>query len=162
MHRLVEDVAKCLNVTADRTSSFVSLIEQICELASVVDNSTVHASDTEIHLDLSDEARSLLKEASRDPDGDIIVLRTQGGMALRTNGKHFGEIGDPQKEALWIATLKELATYDLIEDRQGNNEVFSVTNTGFKVADEFDSDIAPRPGSQFVFGQKKSRWPPMG
>lgn len=162
MHRLVEDVAKCLNVNSDRTSSFVSLIEQICELASVVENPTVAAGDQEAHLSLSDEAKRLLMEASRDPDGRILVLRTQAGMALRTNGKHLGEIGDPRQEALWIATLKELKSYDLIEDRQGNGKLFSMTNNGFNVADEIDGGVAPRTGSQFVFGQKESRWPRMG
>lgn len=162
MHRLVEDVANCLNVNADRTSSFVPLIERICHLASVVDNPTVHASDTEVHLSLSDEAKSLLKEASQDTDGNILVTRTFGGMELITNGEQFVKTKDPRQESLWIATLNELCDHGLVEDRRGNGEVFGVTHTGFEVADELDSDIARRPGSQIVFGQKKSRWPPLG
>ncbi len=162
MHRMVEDVADYLNVRADRTSSFTSLIEQISHLASVVDHPTVHASDTDVHLSLSEEAKSLLKEASQDADGHILVSRTFGGMELRTNEKSFVETRDPRQESLWIAALKELCDRGLVEDRQGNDEVFNVTNTGFKVADDLDGDVARRPGSQFVFGQKKSRWPRLG
>ncbi len=162
MHRLVEDVANRLNVNPNRTSSFVSLIEQICELASVVDNRTVNASDTEVRLDLSDEAKVLLREASQDTGGNLLVSQTNGGMELSTNGEHFVKTKDSRQKSLWIAALEELSDRGLVEDRRGSGQVLSVTHTGFKVADELDSDTARRPGSQFAFGQKKSRWSSLG
>ena len=60
-------------------------------------------------------------------------------MELIINGEHFVKTRDPRQESLWIAALKELCDYGLVEDRKGNGEVFSVTHTGFEVADELDS-----------------------
>ena len=50
---------------------------------------------------LSEAARELLLEASRDPGGLILKLATLGGSAfLKSNGRTFGD-GSPREQAWW-------------------------------------------------------------
>ena len=56
---------------------------------------------SEQELELSEDAKELLTEITRDPSGEIIKLTSSGGYCFRTNGRHFGEIGNPREEARW-------------------------------------------------------------
>ncbi len=85
--------------------------------------------------DLSDAARELLIEATKDGSGTILCLNTMGGSYVQTNGKSFTEPGNARSEARGRGAVKELSDLGLIEDRSYKGEVFSVTDAGYRVAE---------------------------
>ena len=84
---------------------------------------------------LSREAQTLLKEASRDPNGVILHMSTFGGSTLRTNGQSFGAHGDPHNRAIWEGALEELENENLIISKGYKREVFEVTRKGYEIAE---------------------------
>lgn len=82
---------------------------------------------------LGDSARELLVEASKDRQGVIMSLQTMEGSHVQTNGRDFIS-GGARAEAQWRGAVAELGRLDLIEDRAGKNEVFFVTDEGYRVA----------------------------
>ena len=86
-------------------------------------------------LQLSEEAKALLIEAAKDKWGTILVIRTTAGVAIKTNGKGFGEMGNRRSEARWEQAVQDLLDQGLVEDRKGKGEVFEVTHKGFDIAD---------------------------
>jgi hypothetical protein len=90
--------------------------------------------------ELSGDAKQLLIEASHDPNGQIIHLRSSLGLAVQTNRKNFVQGMDPRSEATWKAALAELVHVGLLEavGRKGN--VFQITDAGYKLADHFSKN----------------------
>ncbi len=82
---------------------------------------------------LGDSARQLLAEAVKDSHGVVMSLRTLQGAHVQTNGRDFVE-GGPQSEAQWRGAAAELSKLGLLEDRAGKNEVFFVTDAGYRTA----------------------------
>jgi hypothetical protein len=85
--------------------------------------------------DLSEPARELLLEATRDPAGAIMRLGTMQGTHVQTNQRAFVDPGDVRSVALWRGAVDELQTRGLVEDRSGKGEVFFVTHAGYQVGD---------------------------
>ena len=84
-------------------------------------------------VDLSDAARALLLEASRDPTGLILRLTAMGGSSfLKTNGRAFGD-GSPDQQARWQNGVRQLLGAGLIEPQ--GNRVFCITPEGYQTAD---------------------------
>ena len=84
---------------------------------------------------LSPEARTLLKEASMDPQGMILHLRFGGGAELQANGKNLLTSYDRRDVAKWEEALKELVRLELILARGEAREVYEVSNLGYQIAD---------------------------
>lgn len=84
------------------------------------------------------EARTLLKEASQDPQGQIIYIHFLGGSALQSNGKSFIESDERRVIARWEAGLNQLKSEGLIIPR-GKGEIFEITAKGYEFADKIDS-----------------------
>lgn len=87
---------------------------------------------------LSDEARRLLKEASLDNHGTIMLLRYLGGTDLQTNGKNFIENQNRRSVAKWEAALQQLRDENLVVGRGTKDEIFEVTERGYRVADHIE------------------------
>jgi hypothetical protein len=85
---------------------------------------------------LSESARELLLEASQDRNGMIMSLGTVGGRIIQTNNRGFVEPGNPRSEALWKGAIEELAHLGHIKDQNYKGEAFSVTDSGYHVADD--------------------------
>jgi hypothetical protein len=83
---------------------------------------------------LSESARDLLVEASKDGQGVIMSLQTLGGSHVQTNGREFVQ-GGVRAQAQWRGAVADLEALGLIEDRAGMNEVFFVTDEGYRVAE---------------------------
>ena len=92
-------------------------------------------SDQVAEYDLSNDARELLIEASKDSNGKVYYSRTMHGQTIQTNGREFIEQGNPRSTARWEQAVNDLAAQGLIEDRWHQGEVFAVTGKGYKVAD---------------------------
>jgi hypothetical protein len=84
---------------------------------------------------LSAEARVLLKEASQDRGGTIIVVRNLGGTAIQTNGKNLIPSNERREIAKWEQALEELTSNELVVGRGYKGEIFEITNLGYQVAD---------------------------
>ena len=84
---------------------------------------------------ITEDAKSLLVDVSKNNDPMIQVQGTQGGTRIWTNKKNFGEMGVARSEARWQAALNQLVTLGLIEDQKGDGRAFVVTNKGFQIAD---------------------------
>ncbi len=85
--------------------------------------------------DLSPEAKELLIEASQDRMGTIMKVRNRADKLVQTNGKQFGERGDPRSQAAWEAAINELYGFDLLQEEGYKGESFTVTSFGYKIAD---------------------------
>ena len=88
---------------------------------------------------LSESAKSLLLEAVQDPHGTIMRVRVMGGTIIQTNGKLLNEQGDARSEAMWEAAIHELEVEGLLEVRGARAEMYSVTHSGYQVADALRS-----------------------
>ncbi len=84
---------------------------------------------------LSEEAKTLLIEATKDSNGQIMRLAYMGGFEIQTNGKQFVNQNDPKSKALWTAALEELEIENLIADLGYKREIFEVTNLGYQMAE---------------------------
>lgn len=85
------------------------------------------------------EARLLLKEASRDPQGVIIHVRSLGGTEIQTNGKNLISSNERREVAKWEHALEELTAKGLVVARGPKREMFEVSNIGYQVADMISS-----------------------
>ena len=86
-------------------------------------------------LELSEAARELLLEVSRDPEGLIVRLTASGGAALlKTNGRIFGD-GTPREQARWESGIRQLFSFGLVEPQGDRGRVFCITTEGYEAVD---------------------------
>lgn len=97
-------------------------------------DSAVVESQTRIPA-LSQEARTLLKEASQDRMGNIIHVHYAAGSAIQTNGRNLIPSENRREVAKWEEALEQLITYGLVVPRGNKGEIFEITNLGYQVAD---------------------------
>jgi hypothetical protein len=83
---------------------------------------------------LSNEAKILLKSASKRNDGIISKLALMSGRIIQAGGESFG--GERGREsAKWEAALNELVNYSLVTERGFKGEVFELSHEGWAVVD---------------------------
>lgn len=88
-----------------------------------------------ITAELSEAARELLLEASRDPAGLILTLTGKGGIAyLKTNRRTFDD-GTPGEQARWESGLRQLVGFGLVAPQGVTRQVFGITDEGYQIAD---------------------------
>lgn len=84
---------------------------------------------------LTDEAKQLLIEASKDPSGQILKLRFIGqSLVIQTNSQTFGG-NTPKENAAWEHGINELCSFGLLQERGYKGEVFSLTHEGYQIAE---------------------------
>ena len=86
--------------------------------------------------ELSDHAKALLKECSKDLGGMILKSAYSGGQFMQTNGKNF--TGDVRAFSKWESALDQLVYSGYIKSE---GKAFKITNAGFEMADTIDDDI---------------------
>jgi hypothetical protein len=84
---------------------------------------------------LSDEAKTLLIEASLDRSGHILHARFMDGVALQTNGKQLITDKNPRSIAAWEGAVDELAHLGLIKGLGHKGQIYQVTREGYDVAE---------------------------
>lgn len=132
----------------DEYSSIEEFQKKISEhIQMKVNSEPIFEVDTSFELDdistptltiaekLSDEAKTLLKEAVNDPHGNILSISSHDGKTIQTNGKNMNHENTPRSRALWESALKELEENGLIECPNYKREVFKITKLGYEVAD---------------------------
>lgn len=84
---------------------------------------------------LSEAARDLLLEASRDPAGLILrVTSEHGTKLLKSNGRIFGD-GCVRTQTWWDEALRQLVRLGLIESGGTHGLVYCITSEGSQAAD---------------------------
>lgn len=91
--------------------------------------------------DLTEEARTLLRESAEDRSGVILMLRTLGGLIIQTNAKQFAQRGNARSEATWQAAVRQLLQLGLLENRGAKGEVFGLTVEGFRVGERLRQQV---------------------
>lgn len=87
-----------------------------------------------IEINLSVEAKELLKAAASDESGAIISAAYIGGRSIQAGGKSFG--GERGRDsAKWEAALKELESTSLVVGRGDKGQIYELTHRGWEVAD---------------------------
>lgn len=84
---------------------------------------------------LTNEAKVLLKEASRDKNGTILYLRHLGGTDIQTNGKNLISSNERREVARWEGALHELVEKGFVIGRGHKGQVFEISNEGYQIAD---------------------------
>jgi hypothetical protein len=92
-------------------------------------------------VNLSNEARILLTEASQDRHGYILYL--QNNDCFQTNGKDLCLDKSARSVARWKDALDTLRSYELIEERGYRGETFALTARGFEIADLLRGQSVP-------------------
>jgi hypothetical protein len=99
-------------------------------------NTTDAIVDSEIQIPtLSDKSRLLLKEASLDSQGNIMLINHIGGTNLYANGKNLILVQERREIAKWEAAVEELVNEELLVERGYKGEVFEITDLGYQIAD---------------------------
>jgi len=97
--------------------------------------------------ELSESARELLIETSKDKDGILLRAPYVGGIHIQTNEREFVTDKNPRTEAKWEGAIRELEENGLIEAKSNKRELFSVTHKGFEMADKINKSFDLRSGS---------------
>jgi len=91
------------------------------------------AAQARLRRPLSEEAKELLLEAADDKGGHITQREPVSGIIIETNGRTFGEQGNPKDQATWTSAFDELKFGGLITYQ--SHEVFRVTKAGYDMAE---------------------------
>jgi hypothetical protein len=91
---------------------------------------------------LTDYAKYLIKECSKDSGGVILKLKFIGGDLLQTNGKSFSsDNGNLREFAKWESALSQLLESKYVNASDDKGTSFKITNEGFEIADTIAETI---------------------
>lgn len=106
----------------------------------ICDDST--SNNSESKSSISKDAAVLLAYAANDASGRIIMVSTLGGLSVCAGKWNFVDPnGSARENARWNGAVDELESYGLIEDGSYKHQVFAVTHTGYKIADEIKEEL---------------------
>lgn len=91
---------------------------------------------------LTDVAKQLLKEISEDPQGQVMSLRTITGTIISTNGKNLCTNQEARELAKWKGAIDNLVNEQLIVRTGIRDDIYTITDLGFQVADTIEFGIA--------------------
>jgi hypothetical protein len=86
--------------------------------------------------ELSEEAQHVLLEAAKDPHGTVLMLNTTEGFHLQAHDQQLVNGSDVRVEAAYREAVNDLVSRRLLETRDGNGEVFTLTKRGWRMSDE--------------------------
>ena len=119
------------HTAGDFDAALDKLVQESSNSAVVVEQQSPIADP----IQLSEDARELLVEATKDASGVIYKTQTFSGLNVETNGRNFVKMGKSRSAARWEHAIQDLLDQGLVGDRKGKGEVFEVTHKGFEVAD---------------------------
>lgn len=95
--------------------------------------------NTPLMSDLSNEAKRLLIEAAKDPNGQILISTTFDGTQIFTNGNKMNEKDNGKCIAIWEDAIGELVDKELAKASNLNKDVFRLTRQGYELAEKYSS-----------------------
>jgi len=102
---------------------------------ALASDSEADAAQTPGVPELSDEAKTLLIEASKSSCGAVTKHRSLTHFNIAANDKEFVIDGDARSRAIWEGAINELCERDLLKPRGYEDTRFVVTREGYEVAD---------------------------
>lgn len=101
----------------------------------MVEEDPIHQS-TQVTLE-KDEG-ILLVYAADDPSGQIMMINSisRSGPSISTHGWEFNSEDTAREAARWKGALEKLEKYRLVEATSYKRQVFTVTDSGYKVAEQ--------------------------
>ena len=91
--------------------------------------------DIEVPI-LSNEAKMLLQEATKDSAGQILMITSLEGTEIQTNHMVMNRNKIGKDVAVWKAALDELKNHKLIIAVGYKNEIFQLTRYGYEVSEK--------------------------
>ncbi len=86
-------------------------------------------------IEISNEAKELLIEASKGKSGYIVKTRDSSGTRIATNEKNMIPSQEARIIAKWEHALDELVENDLVDERGYEGSHFKITHQGYEYAD---------------------------
>lgn len=90
---------------------------------------------------LSEEAKTLLKGISADPNGQLICAQYLRGTSIISNSTQFCNTQVPREIARWKEAISDLLKMNLIARTGKKDEIYTITDLGYKVADTIEIPI---------------------
>jgi hypothetical protein len=88
---------------------------------------------------LSAEARTIILEVSKNPNGTLMYSTTlRAGTAFLVGGKNLCPDQTPRTMARWKSAMDQLITLNILESRGHQGEIFALTALGFDIADALE------------------------
>jgi len=87
---------------------------------------------------LSSDGKELLREASKDRAGTVVMTQTISGLSVETKRRNFVDQGNARSESRWRRALHELVERGLLKQRDAGGEVFAITDEGFRIVELLD------------------------
>lgn len=84
---------------------------------------------------LSKEAKMLLREATKDAAGQILVIKSLDGTDIQTNNVIMNKERLGRDVAIWTNAVDELRNNKLLIPIGNRNEIFQLTKLGYEVSD---------------------------
>jgi hypothetical protein len=91
---------------------------------------------TDLIIELPPEAIDILSEAAKDTSGTVLMVEYLSGMAVQTNGRSFVPEGDPRIAAAYRDAVQSLVRLEYLREVGSKGEIFEVTHSGYKAADQ--------------------------
>ena len=135
VHQLLEDAAKYLNLSLDKTSSYSDAVNDLVQLSLSSTAVVEQQSNNQVDRQLSKDARELLLELAIGDSDSIEVIWSLVGLGISTSNRVFAKLGDIGSDARWMRALEELEQDGLVEALSYDREEFQLTDSGFKMAD---------------------------
>jgi len=112
----------------------VPYLTNLLKKAGAFDSDAVYK--PKVMIEISIEARELLRTAAADKHGTILKAHYIGGSHIQAHGQVFGQGGDRRAYARWEAALEELEHEGLDAPLGHKREIFAVTDKGYKLGDQ--------------------------
>lgn len=111
-------------------------------LLAVSEEAETLSADIEIggtpQIRLSNDALEMLKAASHDKNGMILIRRHLGGSQVSAGGRQFAENTDRRSVARWVAAAETLNDEGYTRDLNGKREIFELTHSGYELAERLN------------------------
>jgi hypothetical protein len=115
----------------------------------------------ELANSLSDDAKDLLLEASRDVSHSVLEMSSNAGLLISVGARQFVEPDSARSEARWRAVVQTLLRTDLLVRENPNDSILFITHNGFRAADilwkeqprlSLVADMVRQEPAEFVLG----------
>jgi len=121
------------------------------QLATIVNEfSAADSRPNPVVPDLSDEAKTLLIEASRHSHGIVMHATYINGGHVQAGNKVMSIRTDHKSERMWVQAIHDLVANGYLEAKGDQNVMFEVTHAGYKCAEQLSTEMEVTPKSAIL------------
>ena len=124
----------------ERWSDFAAQIQTVRETeVDDADGFVATEADQLAGENLSDEARTIILEVSKDSNGMLMYVKSSSGTYFIADRKDLCPDQSPRTVARWKSAMDHLITLDILEPYGDKGVMFSLTDIGFNIVDVLQS-----------------------